>query len=81
MRELHSRTSDGIQVDLLWCERHDRAWVAVTDTKRGGAFSLPVRDGERALDVFHHPFAYAALHGLDTGAASPPMDADTAAAA
>ena len=34
--------------------------VAVTDTKTGEAFELPVREGERALDVFHHPYAYAA---------------------
>lgn len=34
--------------------------VAVTDTKTGDAFELPVREGERALDVFHHPYAYAA---------------------
>jgi len=29
--------------------------VAVTDTKTGEAFELPVRDGEHPLDVFHHP--------------------------
>jgi len=34
--------------------------VAVTDTKTGEAFELPVRDGESALEVFHHPYAYAA---------------------
>jgi hypothetical protein len=34
--------------------------VAVTDTKTGGAFELVVHDGGRALDVCHHPFAYAA---------------------
>jgi hypothetical protein len=34
--------------------------VAVTDTKTGEAFELPVLEGERALEVFHHPYAYAA---------------------
>jgi hypothetical protein len=34
--------------------------VAVNDTKTGDAFELPVRDGDRALDVFRHPYAYAA---------------------
>jgi hypothetical protein len=34
--------------------------VAVTDTKTGEAFELPVREGERALEVFYHPYAYAA---------------------
>ncbi|MGO9886680.1 MAG: hypothetical protein ACLP4R_25825 [Solirubrobacteraceae bacterium] len=33
----------------------------VTDAKTGEAFDLPVREGERALEVFHHPYAYAAL--------------------
>ena len=30
------------------------------------AFTVEVRDGERALDVFHHPYAYAALRGIET---------------
>jgi hypothetical protein len=34
--------------------------VAVTDTKTGEAFELPVREGERALEVFYHPYAHAA---------------------
>jgi hypothetical protein len=34
--------------------------VAVHDGKTGEAFDLPVRDGERAIDVFRHPYAYAA---------------------
>jgi hypothetical protein len=33
----------------------DRA--SVTDAKPGEAFELRVRDGERALDVFHHAYA------------------------
>jgi hypothetical protein len=76
MRELHSRDNHGIQVDLLWCERDRRVEVAVTDTKTGAAFSVPVREGERALDVFHHPYAYAASHGVDTGATGWPVDSD-----
>ena len=80
LRELQSRVSDGIQVDLLWCERSGRARVAVTDTKSGETFSVPVRDGERALDVFHHPFAYAATHGIDT-TTSRPAESVTARAA
>ena len=40
-------------------ERRQR--VAVTDTKTGEAFELPVREGEGegALEVFRHPDAYA----------------------
>jgi hypothetical protein len=56
-RTLASRVSDGIEVDLWW--EPGRVWVAVTDTKTGEAFSVPVGEDERALDVFNHPYAYA----------------------
>ena len=59
-RELDRRTSDGIEVRLLWCQNDGRVSVAVTDTKTGEAFELRVREGERAVEVFHHPYAYAA---------------------
>jgi len=58
-RELHSRLNDGIHVRLLWCEANGRVFVAVNDHKTGDAFSVDVPTGERALQVFHHPFAYA----------------------
>jgi hypothetical protein len=58
MRELHSRTTDGIQVRLLWCERMNRVFVAVNDEKTGEAFSFEVPEGERPLYVFDHPYAY-----------------------
>ena len=59
-RELDSRTSDGIHVQLLWHPRKNQAAVTVEDTKTGGAFEIAVEPGQRALDVFHHPYAYAA---------------------
>jgi hypothetical protein len=59
-RELDHRVSDGIEVRLLWRVHDDRLLVAVSDARTGDAFSVEVRDGERALDVFHHPYAYAA---------------------
>ena len=68
-RELHSRVNDGIDVRLIWSE-HGRLWVSVADSKTGGEFSIDVRDRSLALDVFHHPFAYAAHYGIDTGLAS-----------
>jgi hypothetical protein len=40
--------------------RADNISVAVLDTKSGHSFTVAVRDRSRALDVFHHPFAYAA---------------------
>jgi hypothetical protein len=62
--ELHSRVNDGIHVQLLWRAHDDYLFVAVTDSKRAEEFCLEVRDRTRALDVFHHPFAYAAHYGV-----------------
>jgi hypothetical protein len=59
-RELDGRITDGIHVRLLWNRSDDRVLVAVNDTKTGAAFELPVRDVDRALDVFGHPCADAA---------------------
>lgn len=61
IRELDHRRFDGIEVCLLWRSTDDRALVAVSDEKTGDAFTLEVEPDESALDVFHHPYAYAAL--------------------
>jgi hypothetical protein len=60
VRELDSRAADGIEVRLLWRPHDNRAMVAVADAKTGEAFTIDVAPHERALDVFHHPYAYAA---------------------
>jgi hypothetical protein len=59
-RELVSRFNDGIHVSLLWNERDGAVTVAVADSRTGENFELEVGDRDNALDVFHHPFAYAA---------------------
>jgi hypothetical protein len=59
-RELDSRISDGIHVRLLWSPGDGQVSVAVNDSRTGDAFELPVPDGIRALDVFRHPYGYAA---------------------
>ncbi len=59
MRELDSRTSEGIHVRLLWCQYSGRVFVAVNDQRTGDVFSVAVPEGERALQVFDHPYAYA----------------------
>jgi hypothetical protein len=64
-RELDRRFHDRIDVRLLWRARDDRVIVAVADEKTGERFSVDVRDDERALDVFRHPFAYAAWHRVE----------------
>jgi hypothetical protein len=57
-RELDSRSSDGIDVRLLWDPQDDGVSVVVNDSKTGNAFELPVPDSRQALEVFHHPYAY-----------------------
>jgi hypothetical protein len=59
-RELDSRAGDGIEVRLLWHPQDGHLSVAVDDSKTGEAFEVKVRQGERPLEVFHHPYAYAA---------------------
>jgi hypothetical protein len=66
LRELDHRTNDRIDVWLLWSEDDGKVLVAVADDKSGDRFTIEVREGERALDVFHHPYAYAAYYGIDT---------------
>ena len=58
-RELAARESDGIQVLLLWHPDENAVTVSVEDARVGERFELAVAP-ERALDAFHHPFAYAA---------------------
>ena len=59
-RELDRRYSDGIEVRLLWRPHDDTVLVAVSDARTDEAFAIEVRDGEKAHEVFHHPYAYAA---------------------
>ena len=66
LRELDRRSIDHIDVRLLWRQRDDQVLVAVEDQKTGTSFKLEVREDERPLDVFHHPYAYAAHRGLPT---------------
>ena len=66
-RELDTRAGDGIYVRLLWHPDDGHVSVAVNDTKIGETFDLFIHDGESALDVFHHPYAYAAMRQHDNG--------------
>jgi hypothetical protein len=58
IRELDSRTSDGINVRLLWNSDADRVVVEVHDTRNDESFELPVAPADAML-AFHHPYAYA----------------------
>jgi hypothetical protein len=65
LRELDCRWTNGIQVRLLWCQFDGRVSVAVVDTRSRESFRIDVPDGEHPLDVFYHPFAYAAHQRVD----------------
>ena len=67
IRELDQRTADGVEVALLWHASRDYLSVVVSDTKAGEAFELVLDERDDALDVFNHPYAYAAQRGLDFG--------------
>jgi len=58
-RELAARKGDGISVRLLWHPDDDALTVSVEDARVGDSLEIAVEPG-RALDVFYHPFAYAA---------------------
>jgi hypothetical protein len=58
-RELAHRTADGIEVTLLWDSGDDTVTVEVFDAGTEEIFEIDVAR-DRALDAFHHPFAYAA---------------------
>lgn len=66
-RELDNRVNDGIHVRLLWHRSDGHVSVAVDDTKTGETFDVPVGPGDRALDVFHHPYAYASRRARRPG--------------
>jgi hypothetical protein len=65
LAELSSRSAHGVDVALLWRQSDNKAIVVVLDHDAGEAFQLDVRENDNALDVFHHPYAYAAHRGID----------------
>jgi len=62
--ELASRHSGTTEVALLWSEHTHRASVAVLDEGSGDYFELEVGEHDHPLDLFNHPYAYAAARGL-----------------
>lgn len=62
MTELAHRTSNGLDVALLWSRSTGRLTVSVADDRTGESFTVDA-PRDRALDVYNHPFAYATLQG------------------
>ena len=59
-RELARRSSAGVDVTLYWHPTLDELIVCVSDERQGAYFEIrPQR--YLALDVYHHPYAYAYL--------------------
>ena len=59
-RELARRSSAGVDVTLYWHPTLDELIVCVWDERHGAYFEIrPQR--YLALDVYHHPYAYADL--------------------
>ncbi len=70
-KELVSRHSGTTEVALLWSKRTHRAAVAVLDEATGDYFELPIGASDDPLELYHHPFAYAASRGLPTASTAP----------
>jgi hypothetical protein len=57
MTELAHRRNHDFDVALYWDTSRDELFVLVEDIAAGDRFSIAA-PRMRALDVFHHPFAY-----------------------
>jgi hypothetical protein len=76
--ELASRETNGITVRLLWSRSKNLVTVAVHDAANDDYFELILDEHERALDVFHHPFAHAAARGIEFRTGRPELLLDAA---
>jgi hypothetical protein len=59
-KELDARSGNGIDVQLLWYPATNTVTVSVHDASRDHSFELAVEPA-RALEAFHHPFAFASF--------------------
>ena len=62
LQELAHRSTNGIEVSLLWSRQSDTVTVFVADGRSGNTLRIDARR-DNALDVFNHPYAYAAADG------------------
>ena len=75
----NSRSRVGVDVALLWRRCDNTAFVAVVDHRTGDELSLDVNEDDNALDIFDHPFAYAAHGHVEQGWDTHPQDLRVAA--
>ncbi len=57
---LAQRHTGTVDVALLWSKRTHRAAVTVDDDATGEHFELLVHDDDNPLELYDHPYAYAA---------------------
>jgi hypothetical protein len=62
-RELAYRETDGLEIVLFWHQPTDQLSVSVSDERTGAYFELEA-GADEALEVFQHPYAYAAARGV-----------------
>jgi hypothetical protein len=65
--ELAHRSSNGLDVSLVWARSTNTVSVYVYDELFDEAFEIDVDPGTSPLAVFTHPFAYAARQGIEYG--------------
>ena len=66
--ELAHRAGDGVEIRLFWHRPTNCVFVTVLDSRTGESFQLDF-PGDRALEAFYHPYAFAADRGLAFGTA------------
>jgi hypothetical protein len=79
-RELAHRVADGLEVVLFWRQVTNELIVSVSDERTGAYYEVAAAQ-DNALDVFDHPYAYAASMGLPYEEASLPAWAAAATGA
>lgn len=62
---LASRVNGGIRVTLLWAADTHAVAVLVRDECTDDQFELVVEPEVNPVDVYEHPYAYAAWGGID----------------
>jgi hypothetical protein len=62
---LASRKNAGIRVALLWAADTNTIAVLVRDDSTNEQFELLVEPEANPIDVYEHPYAYAAWRGID----------------
>ena len=76
--ELESRETNGITVRLFWSRLTNLVTITVDDAANGDHFEVVLDEHDRALDVFHHPFAHAAARGIEFRTSRPQLLLDAA---